>query len=244
MRFCITVMASVPVNITEASTSTTVPWTLGDAARATALAVGVIVLLVLLTAPVIRMFGGPEGAATLLLLAILQGTLLLGVWRFGPWKYGLSWRALGLQAGFSNGAGLALLVFLVSVGFVLLYSLAVSVLGLKDLAPPPLPGELMATYPQRIAVFSLTVLAAPLVEEVFFRGFLLPVFVGRWGFVWGAGFVSLVFSMSHGVPGLLVPAFVTGMLLAWLYRRTGSLWNCCLAHGAQNALAFAVVVSV
>ena len=79
---------------------------------------------------------------------------------------------------------------------------------------------------------------------MFFRGFLLPVFVGRWGFMWGAGFVSLVFGMSHGALGLLVPAFVTGMLLAWLYRRTGSLWNCCLAHGAQNALAFAVVVSI
>ena len=79
---------------------------------------------------------------------------------------------------------------------------------------------------------------------MFYRGFLLPAFAQRWGFVGGATLVSALFAVSHVAPGIMLPAFVSGMLFAWLYRRTGSLWNCCLAHGAQNALAFAVTVAV
>ena len=87
-------------------------------------------------------------------------------------------------------------------------------------------------------MFVLVVLLGPLAEETFFRGFLLPVFVSRWGFVWGASVTALVFATTHGSLGLLVPTFMTGWLLAWLYYRTRSLWSCCVMHSAQNAIAF------
>ena len=222
----------------------TVPWTLGDTAKATALVIGGTMLLLFLTVQTVRLFDGPEKVAGLLLSAVLEVMFLLVVWRFGPWRYGRSWEALGLRAALNNGAPLALLVFLASISFVVLYSLTMALLGLESLTPPPLPSELMDTYPKRLFAFFLIVLLAPVAEEVFFRGFLLPVFVGRWGFLWGASLVSLFFAIIHVAPGLLVPAFVSGLLLAWLYRRTGSLWNCCLANGSQNALAFAVVVSL
>ena len=244
MRFYIPTMESVPVNPTEAPSSMAVPWTVGDAAKATALVVGGTMLLVLLAGPALRLLDGQEEVLRILFLSIPEGMLILAVWRFGPWRYSLSWRALGFQAALNNGAFLALVVFLASISFTVIYSLAMTVLGLDNLTPPALPGELMETYLQRIAAFLLIVMVAPVAEEMFFRGFLLPVFVGRWGFVWGATFVSLLFSASHLMPGVLVPVFVSGLLFAWLYRRTGSLWNCCLAHGAQNALAFAVTVSM
>ena len=236
-------MASVPVTSTDAPLSIAVPWSMADAARAVALVIGATVLLIFSATQAVRLFDDLKEMTALLSSAILEGLLLLAVWRFGPWRYGRSWRALGLQATLHNGASLALLVFLGSIGFAILYSMVVTAVGLRDLAPPALPSELMETYPQRIAAFFVIVLAAPVAEEVFFRGFLLPVFVDRWRFLGGAAFVSLLFAISHAQPGLLIPAFVSGMLFAWLYRRTGSLWNCCLAHGAQNALAFAVVVS-
>lgn len=232
------------MNPAEAPPSMTVPWTLGDAAKATALVIGGTTVLAFLGAQAVRLLDGPRETMGLLFSAILEGMFLFVVWRFGPWRYGRSWRALGLQAALTNGASLALVVFLVSVSFAVLYSLAMTLLGLERLTPPSLPSAFMETYPQRLALFSLAVLVAPVAEEVFFRGFLLPVFVGRWGFLRGASLVSLLFGLSHVAPGLLVPAFVSGMLLAWLYRRTGSLWNCFIAHGAQNALAFAVAVSV
>lgn len=87
--------------------------------------------------------------------------------------------------------------------------------------------------------FLATVVAAPIAEEVFFRGFLLPAFAVQWGFVPAAFASALLFGLTHVSLGLLAPAFVSGLILAWLYRRTGSLWNCILAHGIQNSLAFA-----
>ncbi|MED5568055.1 MAG: CPBP family intramembrane glutamic endopeptidase, partial [Chloroflexota bacterium] len=42
--------------------------------------------------------------------------------------------------------------------------------------------------------------------------------------------------------GVLVPIFVTGMLLAWLYHRTGSLWPGIAAHAGLNALAVSALI--
>jgi uncharacterized protein len=36
---------------------------------------------------------------------------------------------------------------------------------------------------------------------------------------------------------------VLGMLLAWLYERTGSLWAPITLHAVNNALAFTVLVT-
>ena len=139
---------------------------------------------------------------------------------------------------------LALLVFLASLALTAVYGYIVSFFGQDILAPEPLPGELTETVLQRMAGFFIIVLLAPFAEEVFFRGFLLPAFANRWGFLAGAIITSGLFGISHVAPGAIVPAFMSGMLFAWLYHRTGSLWNTTIAHGAQNALAFAVTTPV
>ncbi len=221
-----------------------VPWSLRDAAKAVIMVVGVAAIVVSLAAFMFLVRGETVPGTSLLFSAALEGILLVAVWRFGPWRYGQSWRALGLQSTLNKGALLALLALLGSLAFAALYAAAVNLLGLDSLMPRSVPDELIGTYPERIASFVLLVVVAPVAEETFFRGFLLPVFSGRWGFWVGSGVGSALFAMAHMVPGMLLPAFVSGMLLSWLYRRTGSLWNCCLAPGAQNALAFAVAVSV
>jgi membrane protease YdiL (CAAX protease family) len=61
---------------------------------------------------------------------------------------------------------------------------------------------------------------------------------GLWG-VCGAS--ALLFAFSHGAVGLLVPVFVSGLLLAWLFLRSRSLGASMTAHALQNALAFTEV---
>ncbi|MSQ22346.1 MAG: CPBP family intramembrane metalloprotease [Dehalococcoidia bacterium] len=225
-------MASIPMNSTDERLRMAVPWTLRDAAKAVALVAEVAALFVILAAFVSLVLGGAVPGSGFLLSAILEGTLLLAVWIFGPWRYGQSWNALGLRATVSSGVLLAALALLASFAFAVIYTAAMNVLGLAWLTPPLIPDELMGTYPERIAAFVLIVVVAPVAEESFLRGFLLPVFAGRWGFWVGASFVSVLFAIAHLAPGVLLPAIVSGLLLAWLYRRTGSLWNCCLTHGA------------
>ena len=244
MRFYIAQMASVLMNPVDLSAGEAVPWTLRDAAKAVALVVGVAALLAFVAALALLVSGGAIPGSRILFSAVLEGMLLVAVWRFGPWRYGQSWNTLGLGMTLNKGASLALVALLARLAFAAIYTAAMNALGLASLTPPPIPDELMKTYPERIAAFVLIVVVAPVAEESFFRGLLLPVLADRWGFWVGASFVSALFAMAHLAPGVLLPAFVSGMLLAWLYRRTGSLWNCCLAHAAQNALAFAVAISV
>ena len=196
--------------------------------------------LILFLLPLVDSLGASLGTTALVFASILELLLLLAAWLFGPYRYGGSLQTLGFRAPLRGTASLPWLVLLASLLFATIYIAIVSAIGLETLQPPSLPEDMVETNLDRLAMFVLVVLLAPLAEETFFRGFLLPVLASRWGFLWGAGLTSLLFGLTHGTLGMIVPAFATGMLLAWLYYRTRSLWSCLLAHGAQNALAFAL----
>ncbi len=221
-----------------------VPWNLRDAAGAILLVVFGTLLLLIIAGTVAQVAGSVPAPVVILLSVALELLLILGVWKFGLRRYGKSWSALGLMPSLNNGALLALLVFLASLALTAIYGLIVTYFGQDILAPEPLPGDLTETVLQRMAGFFVIVLLAPFAEEVFFRGFLLPAFANRWGFFAAAIISSGLFGISHVAPGSIIPAFMSGMLFAWLYYRTGSLWNTTIAHGAQNALAFAVTAPV
>ena len=82
----------------------------------------------------------------------------------------------------------------------------------------------------------------PLAEEIFFRGFVLSGLAGRWGFLPAAIASSLLFALAHIDPRVMVPIFVIGLFLAWLYHKTGSIWSSFAAHGSWNALALSISV--
>ena len=65
---------------------------------------------------------------------------------------------------------------------------------------------------------------APLVEETFFRGFLFQGFRERHG--WKAGMLlsSAIFAAAHLDPVALIPTFILGSVLAYLYHRSNSVW--------------------
>lgn len=77
----------------------------------------------------------------------------------------------------------------------------------------------------------------PFFEELVFRGFLYGTLRGRLGPT-AAGFLSAgIFSLVHGygLAGFLT-VFWSGVVFAWIYERSGSLWPCVAAHGAGNLL--------
>ena len=231
---------------TDSTTSrySAVPWNLRDIAGAILLVAFGTLLLLIIAGIVAQVSGSVPALVVILLSVALELLLLFGVWMFGLRRYGKSWSALGLIPSLNNGALLTLLVFLASLALTAIYGLIVVFFDQEILTPEPLPGDLTETVLQRLAGFFIIVLLAPFAEEVFFRGFLLPAFANRWGFLAAAIISSGLFGISHVAPGSMVPAFMSGMLFAWLYHRTGSLWNTTIAHGAQNALAFAVTTPV
>ena len=170
--------------------------------------------------------------------ATLQGVLtLFVVWRFVVRKYGLSWTALGIQRPSGRHVNLlALAALLGSLGFTALYGAVVSALGLDFLLPEPVPEELAD---RRFFVITAIVIAGwiPFVEEVFFRGFIFSGLAVRYGILAGAAVSAAVFSVAHLSLGSLLPVFVTGLLFAWLYYRTKSVWAPFSAHAGQNLIA-------
>lgn len=57
----------------------------------------------------------------------------------------------------------------------------------------------------------------------------------------GVMVASLLFAAAHVSVGAALPVFVAGMLLAWLYVRTRSIWPPLTAHALQNFIAVSVV---
>lgn len=89
--------------------------------------------------------------------------------------------------------------------------------------------------------FARLVIVVPLVEEIFWRGFLLRYVIREdfekvplGTFSWASfGAVTACFGLAHWGPDF-IPALATGALYNFLICRTRSLSSCVLAHAATN----------
>ncbi len=84
-------------------------------------------------------------------------------------------------------------------------------------------------------------LFAPVYEEVFFRGYVQNAMAGRWGRWVGIIGSGLFFGLFHLIPLQAISAIPLGLLCAWVYDRTGSLWPAILLHAVNNFLAVAIL---
>jgi membrane protease YdiL (CAAX protease family) len=93
------------------------------------------------------------------------------------------------------------------------------------------------------AVFAVTV-AAPIGEELVFRGFLYRILRPRLGIARAILVTALLFAVLHmSVSGLLV-YIVLGVAFALVYEWTGSLWASVFLHGIWNGVVMMFVLAV
>ncbi len=89
------------------------------------------------------------------------------------------------------------------------------------------------------------VVFAPLFEELAFRGLLFGVLRRR--FQWGlaAAISAGIFAIAHGY-GLIgfCSVFWSGIVWAWAYERTGSLWPGMIGHAINNLLVCLSVMAL
>ena len=82
---------------------------------------------------------------------------------------------------------------------------------------------------------------APLVEELVFRGAILRALLGCMRSHWMAITISAVlFAAVHFNPIQMPHAFCLGLLLGWMYYRTGSVIPGIMLHWVNNTVAYAV----
>ena len=80
--------------------------------------------------------------------------------------------------------------------------------------------------------------AAPVLEELLFRGVVLNGLLARYRPWVAIGQSALLFGVFHLNPAQSVSAGLLGLLVGWLYYRTRSLAVCIGLHALNNTLAF------
>jgi len=217
-----------------------------------AMAIGVVIgALILLAVPLIIIVGivadgeieDDDEAVTAVVIGagfLLEGFLLLAAALFSVAKYNLSWATLGLRPPRRGGFWFPLPLFFAALAVFISYVAVVTVIGWE------VEGNVAEeTFDSTIPIVLLGILSlglAPFMEEVFFRGFLFGGLRGRLGVLGAALASGLLFAFAHfqdlSTLPLLPVIGIIGMLFAWAYYYTGSLFAPIVAHLFFNLVSF------
>ncbi len=208
-------------------------------------------LAVFLSAMAQRLAGTPPGEPSLAQVVIptlcWQGAVL---WLIGRMirEHGLRWseafgltRAPGRAMTLGAGAVLAALPVLWTVQLL-------SVMGLSWLGWTPHPQTAVNLFagaegwPERFLLAVITVVLAPVCEELVFRGVLYPA-LKQTGWVRPAFWITaLVFALVHFHVETFLPLLAFACLLNVLYDRTGNLLACIAAHAVFNGVNLGAIL--
>ncbi|NWG35437.1 MAG: CPBP family intramembrane metalloprotease [Chloroflexi bacterium] len=137
---------------------------------------------------------------------------------------GFEWSALGIGCGLLSASYIVILLH-----NAVLMLLGVDTQGIRVL-------ELFSQLDSPVWFMVVGVIFAPIIEELFFRGFLFQGFRQQYGWVRGALLSSFIFGAAHLDPAAFLPTAILGFLFAYLYHRTHSVWVPILLHVLVNAL--------
>lgn len=93
-----------------------------------------------------------------------------------------------------------------------------------------------------VAMVVLVGLVVPCVEELLFRGVLVPA-LGRYGLVVAALGSAVLFAAAHGLAFVVVAAVVLGTVNAVMVWRWRSIWPCVAAHAAFNLVSVGLTLT-
>ena len=120
------------------------------------------------------------------------------------------------------------------IGASLLSYVAVVALEALGVDPEPQAAEqALAVIDPLLAVATIVILA-PIAEELFFRGVVFNALFREGGRRWAYLGSSALFAVIHVSLVALVPIFVLGLALAWVYDKTGNLLAPIAMHTVVN----------
>lgn len=166
------------------------------------------------------------------LLAIVQLAFLLPVVVIFAWRR-IHWKHLGFGGFSASTMGIGCGLLIASYVIILLHNLLLVNLGIDTQGEAI--AELFAALESPVWFFIVGALLAPLIEEIFFRGFLFQGFRARYGWISGMLLSSGIFAVAHLDPVSLIPTFILGCVLAYLYHRSNSVWPGVILHVMVNS---------
>ncbi len=230
-----------------------VPWGLADMAKAIGLVILGVIAISVPAAFIASLLAGDadverdSGALAVVLGAslVLEVVILFSAALFSLRKYRLSWADLGLR--WPRRGGLWFSIVLVLAGLILVYTYF-AILSAAGAEPgSAVPEEAFDNLAPVILLAVLSLLFAPFMEEVFFRGFIFAGLRARWGTLGAALASGLLFGLAHlgGASTFysVVPIAAVGIVFALGYAYTGSLLATIGAHLLFNLVSFIIGVS-
>ena len=171
-----------------------------------------------------------DGAVVAYLYLLVEGKYQQPFWRAIRWNWPKSmWAMLAL--------GAATYIVLAMLG---------------SLLPMPKDTPFDKLFQNRRDAFLLAIIATtlgPLMEELFFRGFLYPVVAKRWGAGWGIFLSALPFALMHMQQygyswGILLVIFGVGLVCGIVRAVTGSVAASFLVHVGYNGAQMLIAISL
>jgi uncharacterized protein len=184
-----------------------------------------------------------------LLLVSLAGlvletvALILPIFLLGIWHKNLSWAEIGIQSCRLEWILLAGLLGTLAIPITGLVAVIIQLLLGKPLENPQLPFLAPAGFSWlgAVAMFFLGGFLVPFAEELFFRGILYRWFRQRLGAPLSIFVSSLIFGIVHGDLAVGCGAFVLGIIMAWLFEKSKSLWTTFIIHAINNSIKIALL---
>ena len=207
--------------------SYSVPWSVADTWIGVFLLVLLNVGLLIISLQEVRTELVQSAALILIQLAFLLPLVLIFASKRIDWKYlgfgKFDWNILGL------GCGLLIASYII----ILFHNLILMALGIDT------QGEAIFRFfdslESPVWFFIVGVVLAPIVEEIFFRGFVFQGFRQRYGWLNSMLLSSAIFAAAHLDPVAFIPTFILGCLLAYMYHRSNSIWPGAILHFLVNA---------
>ena len=163
-----------------------------------------------------------------------NGILFIGLMTYKR----IGYRALFHPAGHSVGATMALVtvpILMLVPGLVFLAGAANSIVVWLF----PMSADDVARFEEQMAPGIVPILfsciAAPVLEEMLFRGVILRGFLRQYSRTFAILWSATLFGIAHLNLYQMMTALAIGIVAAWLYERCRSLWPCILLHAAYNA---------
>ena len=110
-------------------------------------------------------------------------------------------------------------------------------------AEPQAAEQAIAVVDPWLVVVAVVILA-PIAEEIFFRGVVFNAWLREGGRRWAFFGSSALFALIHISVVAVVPIFLLGLALAWVYQRTGNLLAPIAMHATVNGISVALALLV
>lgn len=190
------------------------------------------------------------------LILVLQNAGFVGITAYFLKGYGTSLQRIGLRApstkeiGLGLGLGLALVVlssaleagFAKTVTHLVPQGVMDQLTKLNDtVTAGGMFEQIHGVWLKALFIVGGTI-AAPIGEEVFFRGLLYNGLKRRWGVLAATLLSALAFGIIHFGPLVVPVIFLMGVVLALAYERTRSLWVTILMHAVNNGVTFGLAL--